>query len=134
MATYQRMVLVCLNDRGEGHPRGSCSRSGGAELLDMLRADLHERGMKRVVRAVGTRCLGQCDHGPVACVQPDDVWYGGVQASDATELIERHVLGGGVVERLEIPDDRLIGVPHDEHPLPPLARDGGDTDEGRGGR
>ncbi len=122
MATYQRMLFVCLNDRGEGHARGSCSRSGGAELLDRLRADLHERGLKRVVRAVGTRCLGQCDHGPVVNVQSEDVWYGGVQASDVPELIEGHVLGGQLISRLEIPDERLAGLPRDEHPLPPLRR------------
>ena len=53
MASYQRMLFVCLNDRGEDHPKGSCSRSGGDALLEKLRADLHERGLKRVVRAVG---------------------------------------------------------------------------------
>lgn len=125
MATYQRMLFVCLNDRGEGHPRGSCSRDGGAELLDTLRADLHERGLKRVVRAVGTRCLGQCSHGPVVQVTPEDVWYGGVQAADVPELIDKHVLGGQPIERLEIADDDLIGMPHDEHPLPPFTRDSG---------
>ncbi len=121
-ASYQRMIFVCLNDRGEGHPKGSCSRDGGAELLDRLRADLHERDLKRVVRAVGTRCLGQCSHGPVALVQPEDVWYGGVQESDVSDLIDGHVLGGRVVERLEIDPDKLSGVPQEEHPLPPLDR------------
>lgn len=121
---YQRMVLVCLNDRGEGHPKGSCSRDGGAEVLDRLRADLHERGLKRVVRAVGTRCLGQCSKGPVVCVQPDEVWYGGVQAEDVPELIDGHVLGGEPVERLEIPDDELTGVGRGETSLPPLRRKG----------
>lgn len=119
-ASYQRMILVCLNDRGEGHPKGSCSRAGGAELLETLRADLHERGLKGVVRAVGTRCLGQCARAPVVCMQPEDVWYQGVQASDATELIERHVLGGRAVDRLLLPPEDLTGVPAEEHPLPPF--------------
>jgi len=121
-ASYQRMIFVCLNDRGEEHPKGSCSRSGGAELLDRLRADLHERGLKRVVRAVGTRCLGQCSHGPVALVQPEDVWYGGVQEGDAPDLIEGHVLGGNVVERLEIDPDKLTAAGPEEHQLPALDR------------
>lgn len=122
MASYQRMLFVCLNDRGEDHPKGSCSRSGGEAVLERLRADMHERGLKRVVRAVGTRCLGQCAHGPVVAVQPDDVWYRRVQESDVPEIIEKHVLGGEVVERLEISQERLIGVPHEDHPLPPLRR------------
>lgn len=119
-ASYQRMIFVCLNDRGEGHPRGSCSRDGGAKLLDKLRADLHERGLKRVVRAVGTRCLGQCSHGPVALVQPEDVWYGGVQEQHVPELIDGHVLGGKVLEELRLRPDQLTGLGADEHPLPPL--------------
>ena len=99
-ARYQRMLFVCLNDRGEGHPKGSCSRAGGTELRDKLRADIHGRGMKGLVRAIGTRCLGQCGHGPVVTVQPENVWYGGVQAEDADDLIEQHVLEGRVLERV----------------------------------
>ena len=107
MPSYQRMLFVCLNDRGEDHPKGSCSRDGGAELLDALR---------------GTRCLGQCSHGPVVNVQSEDVWYGGVQASDVPALIDQHVLKGEVLEHLEIPDEKLIGKDPAEQPLPPIQR------------
>ena len=119
-ASYQRMLFVCLNDRGEDHPKGSCSRAGGAEVLDRLRADLHERGLKGAVRAVGTRCLGQCAHGPVVTVQPEDVWYRRVQESDVPVLIDEHVLGGRVVERLEIDKGDLTGKGEPE--LPDLTR------------
>lgn len=120
-ARYQRMLFVCLNDRGEGHPKGSCSRAGGAEVLDRLRGDLHERGLKGLVRAVGTRCLGQCAHGPVVAVQPENVWYREVGEDDVPELIDEHVLGGRVVERLEIAGCELSG--RDEPELPPVRRD-----------
>ncbi len=122
MPTYQRMLYVCLNDRGDDHPKGSCARAGGDELLDRLRGDMAARGLKGVVRAVGTRCLGQCSHGPVVNVQSEDVWYGGVQASDVPDLIERHVLEGEVLEHLEIPAEKLTGVDHSQSPLPPLKR------------
>lgn len=122
MPTYQRMLFVCLNDRGDGHPKGSCSRAGGDELLDRLRGDLVERGLKGHVRAVGTRCLGQCQHGPVVNVQSEDVWYGGVQASDVPDLIDRHVLEGELLEHLVVPDEKLIGKDPGERPLPPVRR------------
>ncbi len=32
MATFLRHLFVCTNDRGPGHPRGSCASSGGAEV------------------------------------------------------------------------------------------------------
>ena len=130
MASYQRMLFVCLNDRGEGHPKGSCSQRGGEAVLDKLRAELHGCGLKGVVRAVGTRCLGQCAHGPVVTIHPDNVWYRRVQESDVGLLVEQHVLGGEVIERLEISPERLIGVAHEDHPLPPLRRA---EDPGRGG-
>lgn len=120
MASYQRMLFVCLNDRGEDHPKGSCARAGGDELLDRLRAGLHERGLKKVARAVGTRCLGQCSHGPVVCVHPEDVWYGGVRPDDAEALIDGHVLRGEPLEARRLKSDELTAVPHDEVPLPPF--------------
>lgn len=130
-ASYQRMLFVCLNDRGEDHPKGSCARAGGDALLDSLRADLHARGLKGVVRAVGTRCLGQCAHGPVVAVQPEDVWYGGVQATDVGELIDHHVLSGKPLLQLEIPQDRLTGKPVDEHAIAPFDRAAGSDPDSR---
>lgn len=118
--SYQRMLFVCLNDRGPDHPRGSCSAQGGDAVLDQLREKLHARGLKGAVRAVGTRCLGQCAHGPVVTVQSDDVWYGGVQGTDVDELIESHVVGGVPVTRLQIAPEDLSGVAADECSLEPL--------------
>ena len=124
MPGYQRMLFVCLNDRGEEHPRGSCSRAGGDEVLDRLRAGIHERGLKGVVRAVGTRCLGQCAHAPVVACQPEEIWYGKVQGEHVDRLIDRHVLGGEVVTELELGDDQLVFVSKEERPLPPIRRTG----------
>ena len=122
MPGYQRMLFVCLNDRGEEHPRGSCARAGGDEVLDRLRAGLHDRGLKGVVRAVGTHCLGQCAHGPVVACQPEEVWYGNVQGGHVDELIDGHVLGGEVLSELELGEDQLIFVSKEERPLPPIQR------------
>ena len=129
MAGYQRMLFVCLNDRGEDHPKGSCSRAGGDEVLDRLRAGIHERGLKGVVRAVGTRCLGQCGQAPVVACQPEGVWYGRVRSEHVDELIDDHVLRGEVVERLELSDDDLVFVSEEERPLPPIRRRGDDPAE-----
>ena len=114
----QRLLLVCLNDRGEGHPKGSCARAGGDALLDKLRAELSDRGLKGAARAVGTRCLGQCQAAPVVAAMPEDVWYGGVQEGDALELIESHVLGGQPLERLRLGDDDMVGRSREEIDLP----------------
>jgi (2Fe-2S) ferredoxin len=38
----------------------------------------------------------------VLVVYPDAVWYTYVDRSDIDEIIERHILGGEIVERLRI--------------------------------
>lgn len=46
-------------------------------------------------------CVGpMCGAGPTVCVYPDGVWYGGVTADDAHEIVTGHIAGGAPVERL----------------------------------
>ena len=49
-----------------------------------------------------SRCLGRCEHGPVAVVYPDNVWYQYIDEEDIDEIIESHLIGGKEVERLII--------------------------------
>ncbi|MFT7679463.1 MAG: (2Fe-2S) ferredoxin [Planctomycetota bacterium] len=116
MPTFQRHVFVCTRDRGEGHPRGCCASKDSAAVLDALKSGVAARGLRRVVRAQGSGCLDQCARGVTLVVYPDAVWYGAVNAADVDEILDEHVLGGRVVERLRIPEDQLTGVvpPADE--------------------
>ena len=50
-------------------------------------------------------------------VYPEGVWYGGVGLGDVDEIIQRHIIGGEIVERLVIPDEELTG-----RALPPEAQ------------
>ena len=49
----------------------------------------------------GTTCLGPCESGPTVVVYPEGVWYGEVTPDDVNELIEKHMVGGEPVERLQ---------------------------------
>jgi (2Fe-2S) ferredoxin len=49
-----------------------------------------------------SRCLGRCEHGPVVVVYPDDIWYQYIDEEDVDEIIESHLIGGKIVERLTI--------------------------------
>lgn len=71
----------------------------------MFKQEVKSRGLRSTVRANRAGCLDQCEHGPCVVVYPEGVWYGGVQRSDVTEIIERHILGGQPVQRLLISDD-----------------------------
>lgn len=110
MAKFQRHIFTCINQRPEGNPKGCCAARGGAEVASELKRQLHERGFRRIVRANKAYCLDQCARGVTLVVYPEGVWYGGVTVDDLEEIIERHIVGGEVVERLRIPDEDLTGI------------------------
>ena len=104
MPKPERQVLVCVNSRPPGNPKGSCAEKGGQELFDRLRSLLRERGLEGRVMASRTYCLKHCSRGPVLAVQPDNVWYAGVTPDDVPEICASHLEGGKPVERLLMPD------------------------------
>ena len=115
MAQFQKHLFVCINQRPDGHPRGSCHAAGGAEVASALKEKLYEKGYKRIVRANKAYCLDQCAKGVAMVVYPEGVWYGGVTVDDVDEIIEEHVVNGRPVERLRIPDDELTGREPEEN-------------------
>jgi (2Fe-2S) ferredoxin len=100
----ERQVLVCVNSRPPGNPRGSCGEKDGQQLFDRLRGLLREGGLDARVMASRTLCLKHCSRGPVVVVQPDNVWYAGVGPDDLPEIVASHLEGGTLVERLLMPD------------------------------
>jgi (2Fe-2S) ferredoxin len=104
MPSFQRHVFVCINERPADHPKGCCKAKGGVEVRDKLKAELAARGISKVVRANNAGCLDQCEYGVSVVVYPEQVWYGNVTVDDIPELIDKHLVGGEVVERLLQPD------------------------------
>lgn len=109
MPSFQRHVFVCVNERPADHPKGCCKAKGGIEVRDRLKAELTKRGISKVVRANNAGCLDQCEHGVTVVVYPEQVWYGGVTVDDIPEIIDKHLVGGEVVERLMIPNQPHLG-------------------------
>ena len=104
MPSFQRHVFVCVNERPADHPKGCCKAAGGAEVRDRLKAELSARGLHKVVRANNAGCLDQCEHGVSVVVYPEQVWYGHVTVDDVPEIVDKHLVGGEVVERLLQPN------------------------------
>ena len=103
MPKPERQVLVCVNSRPPGNPKGSCGEKGGQALFDRLKEHLRARGLEARVMANRTYCLKHCSRGPVVAVQPDNTWYAGVTEADLVEICA-HLEGGKPVERLLMPD------------------------------
>jgi (2Fe-2S) ferredoxin len=104
MPHFQRHVFVCINERPADDPKGCCKAKGGVEVRDRLKAELKSRGISKTVRANNAGCLDQCQHGVTMVVYPEQVWYGHVTVDDIPEIVDKHLVGGEIVERLLIPD------------------------------
>ena len=82
----------------------SCLHDRPPELISALEAEIARRGLDQEIRVVKAGCRGWCAAGPVLHIQPDDIFYVGVQPADVPELVEETLVKGRVVERLTFKD------------------------------
>lgn len=100
---FKRHVFVCTNRRPDGHSKGCCASKGSEAIRDYLKAEMARRGIKSECRANAAGCLDACEAGVSVVVYPEGTWYGRVTLADVDELIEKHLIGGQIVERLLMP-------------------------------
>ena len=104
MPKPEHHVLVCLNARPPGNPKGSCAEKGSEEVFDRLKSMVKERGLGQRVIVNRTNCLKHCSRGITVAVYPDNVWYARVTAADLPEIVEAHLENGRPIERLLMED------------------------------
>ena len=100
---FKRHIFFCLNERKNGED--SCAQHQAQAGFDRCKqlvrqAEFSGPGQVRVNKA---GCLDRCAAGPVAVVYPEGVWYTFVDASDIDDIVNEHLLGDNVVERLLVP-------------------------------
>jgi (2Fe-2S) ferredoxin len=102
MSYYRRHVFFCCNQRQP--PEKCCANAGALEAQQYAKQRVKALGISGAgeVRINKAGCLDRCEEGPVLVVYPEAVWYTYVDKSDIDEIIDRHVVGGEVVERLKI--------------------------------
>lgn len=100
-AVFRHHVFCCYQQRPPGHPRGSCGASGAAPLWDHLGRQLQANNLADVGMAA-TGCLGFCSAGPLMVVYPAGVWYQPRSTEDIDEIVQTHLAGDGIVERLAV--------------------------------
>jgi hypothetical protein len=64
-----KYVFVCLNQRPQGHPKGSCLDRGAADVFNALREGQGRRLLTNV-KVVATGCMEGCLAGPALLVAP----------------------------------------------------------------
>jgi (2Fe-2S) ferredoxin len=101
LSRFKVHVFVCTNQRPEGG-KPACD---GAGIYAALQQEIvrHPQLWDQVA-VTPSGCLGPCFDGPTLVVYgygwPEGVWYAGVRASDAAELVKAHFLDGEPLERL----------------------------------
>ncbi len=95
----------------------SCSKVGASEVKATFVHELESRNLRYGKESKGrnpkgtillTDCgsVGFCSIGTAVMVYPEGVWYGQVRAKDIVEIIEKHLIGGEVIQRLILKDMR----------------------------
>ena len=90
--THRSHILVC---GGAG-----CVSSGCQAVSEAIKRAVKEKGLEKSVKIVTTGCIGTCDIGPVAVVEPDRTFYQRLKPEDAAEIVDEHLANGRVVLRL----------------------------------
>ncbi len=78
-------ILLCNSYRVGGEAQGACNKKGAPELLQYIIEETSDRGLDVVVSTTG--CLNVCSQGPVMVIQPNNLWYGMVDSTDAIDEI-----------------------------------------------
>jgi (2Fe-2S) ferredoxin len=99
---YEKHVFFCMNVREDG--RRSCGECGALTAQKHAKARIKEMGLNghEKIRINQAGCLDRCEEGPVMVVYPEGTWYTYIDNSDIDEIIDSHLVGGKVVERLKI--------------------------------
>lgn len=100
MSYYRHHVFICTNQRTDG--REYCEQHGSAALRSYAKARIKALGLSGPggVRINTAGCMDRCSRGPVMAIYPEATWYTFVDEEDIDEIIQRHIQGGEIVERL----------------------------------
>ena len=99
-----------------------CHASNSHVLMENLRAEIKAAGLENDVKVIQTGCFGFCAQGPIVKIMPDNVFYVQVTPEDAKEIVEKHVKGHQIVERLLYVEPTLKEAIHDYAKMPFYAK------------
>ena len=102
MSYYKYHVFFCTNSREPGVQ--CCEQCNATEIRAYAKKRIKLLGLsgEGKVRINTAGCLDRCELGPVLVVYPEETWYSYLDREDIDEIIESHLVGGKVVERLLI--------------------------------
>ena len=101
MMFYKKHIFFCTNKKAD---ESGCGFLGADDAFSYTKMYLQGLDMwgEGKLRASKSGCLGRCKSGPVCVVYPDGEWYSYVDEVDVKEIIDSHLLGNVIVDRLQI--------------------------------
>jgi (2Fe-2S) ferredoxin len=99
---FDKHVFFCTNVRDDGRP--SCGDRAAQAAQKHAKTRIKQLGLNGHphIRINQAGCLDRCEEGPVLVVYPEGTWYTYIDNSDIDEIVDSHLVGGKVVERLKI--------------------------------
>ena len=111
----EKKDILCCGGTG-------CHASSSNVLIENLRAEIKAAGLESDVKVIQTGCFGFCAQGPIVKIMPDNVFYVQVTPEDAKEIVEKHIKGHQIVERLLYVEPTLKEAIHDYAKMPFYAK------------
>ena len=95
-----------------------CKVSRCQEVIDAVNKELLMQGMDSTVQLRITGCHGFCEQGPIAIIEPGNIFYCHVTADDAHDIVFKTLHKGEVIERLLYTDPVSGEKIHTESEIP----------------
>ena len=88
-----------------------CHSSRSHILIQNLKDELKAHNLDKEVEVIQTGCFGLCQKGPIVIIYPEGTFYSHVQPADFKEIVEKHIIGKEIVDRLVL--DEIKADPND---------------------
>ncbi len=94
---------------------GACVAAGEFAVKGALVKALKDKGLLNEYKIVETGCMGMCSRGPFMVI--DDVVYSQLNQSAVKEIVEKHLVGGQIVDKylMKTPEGKTVEKAFKEH-------------------
>ena len=99
---YKKHIFICINQREAPSIRKCCGEDTGLAIATRFKELIQKHKLRISVRAQRASCFDFCEHGPIAVVYPEGVFYKNISIHDVDEIFEQHIINNKPIERLQL--------------------------------